>query len=676
MRKLRILIAAIVGASASIAIAQPPPAEAYGRLPAIGSAALSPDGTRVAVALGFEFQSAKPDSELTALRIINVDTGKVEHTLARPPGNSMRNVGWADDRRPFYILSESTSLTKEYSKQELTRIRNQRTEYARTYVLSLDTGKVTPLMQSSEFRNYGSLTNLYAPIEGDPGFGRMIAGGGYFGVGGGGRVSVFRVNLDNGSASVVASAEEHFAGFMLDERGDVVGRTEINQHRDRWRLYVYDGGKERLLLDQVSDMGEPLRLYGLLADGRIAAVDPHEEGSRDTLLAIDRKTGESISLYKTGGTDIFPIRDPWTHLVVGASWTEDLPQQHFFDKQLQDVHDAVASHFKDGYSVLESSSRDHKRFLVFGEHAGDAGAYYIYEPEADKFRSIGKVYPSLKSSEDLGDRRAIRFRARDGTSVPAYLTLPAGVEPKRLPLVLLVHGGPHARDTFVFDWWSSFLASRGYAVLQVNFRGSTGYGYDWFNAGRGNWGDGVMQTDVEDGADALVKNGTVDAARVCIMGASYGGYAALAGATLTPDRYACAVSVNGLSDPVQQLIDVTNYDRRSYNAEWWRRSMGDDVKHLRKVSPVEHVEDVRSPILVIHGNEDSVLAAGDSRAYSAKLQRAGKQVRYVELKGDDHWLSAASTRTLMLREIETFLAAQLGPKTDAAVASPATGSVK
>jgi dipeptidyl aminopeptidase/acylaminoacyl peptidase len=324
----------------------------------------------------------------------------------------------------------------------------------------------------------------------------------------------------------------------------------------------------------------------------------------------------------------------------------------------------VQAHFTDGYARVLSWSQDRTRFLVFGEHADDAGGYYVYDPAADKFRAIGKIYPALKSSEDLGDRRAIRFRARDGTSVPAYLTLPAGVEPKQLPLVLLVHGGPHARDTFVFDWWASFLASRGHAVLQVNFRGSTGYGYDWFNAGRGAWGTGVMQTDVEDGADALVKNGTVDATRVCIMGASYGGYAALAGATLTPERYACAVSVNGLSDPEQLLIDATKFNRNTMNAEWWRRSMGDDVKQLRKISPVENAERIRAPILLIHGEEDSVLPVEDSRAFNAKLLRLGKKVHYVELKGDDHWLSSASTRTLMLREIESFLGKHLVKKSD------------
>ena len=664
MRQLRILIAAIGCTSGAISVAAPPPAEAYGRLPAIGSAALSPDGKRLALALGFEYQAAKPDSELTALRIVNIDTGKIEHTLAPPPNNTMRDAGWADDRRPYYILSESTHLGNEYTKRELMRTRNPRVEFARAYVLSLEKGTTQPLMHSSEFRNYGSLANLFAPVEGDPGFGRMVAGGGRYGVTGGGRVSIFRVNLDNGDASLIETADELAAGFVLNERGEIVARMEIDQERDRWRLYVPEGGKQRVLLEKVSEQGEPLRAYGLLSDGRIAAVDPHDEGARDTLLAIDRKTGESTPIYKTDGSDVFPIRDPWTHQVVGAAWTNDLPKRHYFDKPLQDIQDAVSSHFTDGFANVVSWSRDRARLLVFGEHADDAGAYYVYEATSGKFRAIGKAYPSLKSTEDLGDRRAIKFKARDGTSVPAYLTLPAGVEPKSLPLVLLVHGGPHSRDSFTFDWWASFLASRGYAVLQVNFRGSTGYGYDWFNAGRGGWGTGVMQTDVEDGADALVKNGIVDASRICIMGASYGGYAALAGASLTPGRYVCAVSVNGLSDPVQRFIDATKFTTRSLNAEWWRRSMGDDVKQLRKVSPVELVEQVRSPILLIHGDEDSVLPVEESRAYHAKLLRAGKQVQYVELKGDDHWLSSASTRTLMLREIETFLARQLGAKAD------------
>jgi len=230
--------------------------------------------------------------------------------------------------------------------------------------------------------------------------------------------------------------------------------------------------------------------------------------------------------------------------------------------------------------------------------------------------------------------------------------------------VLLVHGGPHASDNFTYDWWSSFLASRGYAVLQANYRGSTGQGYDWFNAGRGRWGDGVMQTDVEDGMAALVKDGTVDASRVCIMGASYGGYAALAGATVTPDRYSCAVSINGVSDPERMLNDARGgqWGKRGMSAEWWGKSMGSDMAQLHSVSPLAQAAKVRMPILIMHGIDDSVVTVDQSRNMSSKLKRLGKNVRYVEVKGDDHWLSGASTRTQVLMEIEKFLAANLARK--------------
>ena len=159
----------------------------------------------------------------------------------------------------------------------------------------------------------------------------------------------------------------------------------------------------------------------------------------------------------------------------------------------------------------------------------------------------------------------------------------------------------------------AFLASRGYAVLQPNFRGSTGYGYEWFDAGRKGWGDGVMQTDVEDGAAALVKAGQVDAARICIMGGSYGGYAALAGATLTPERYACAVSVNGVSDPEDMLKDANRGGKTSMPAEWWSKSMGSDMDQLRKISPLRKADQVRIPILLLHGIEDSVVPVDQSR---------------------------------------------------------------
>jgi dipeptidyl aminopeptidase/acylaminoacyl peptidase len=669
MRIARLLTAAIAFVCAAAPAAETaslPPVEAYGRLPAISSVALSPDGKRVVLTIGYEYRSTAPDRELTSLSVIAIDTGKVEATLAPPPKNNLRGVGWADDQRPYYFISSTGRASDAWPASWPIMIKGPRVEWFRTGVLSLQTGASTLLMQDSGTRGNSALTSLQAPIEGDPGFGRMVAWGGLGTMNNMPKLSVWRVNLDNGNATAVENGNIKSRGFLIDETGATIARVDIDDDKNRWRLFNYENGKDRMILEQVSEMGRPLSMYGLFDDGRIAAVNPHKEGQRDTLLAIDRKTGVATPVegfQGSQGSDVSPIMDPWRHRVVGVRWTEDLPKQHFFDSGLATIATAVEGHFADGYVTLRSWSRDRTRVLLFGERANDAGAYYVYDTTTKKLRILGKTYPQLTSPEHLGDRQAIKYRARDGKQIPAYLTLPVGVEPRNLPMVLLVHGGPHARDDFTFDWWASFLASRGYAVLQPNYRGSTGYGYEWFDAGRKGWGDGVMQTDVEDGVTALVKNGFVDPKRVCIMGGSYGGYAALAGATLTPDLYACAVSVNGVSDPEDMLKDAQRAGRKSMIAEWWGSSMGgDDMDHLRKITPIRHADVVRIPTLLLHGLEDTVVPVDQSRSMNARLLRAKKNVRYVELRGDDHWLSSASTRTQVLQEIETFLATALKPQ--------------
>jgi dipeptidyl aminopeptidase/acylaminoacyl peptidase len=215
-----------------------------------------------------------------------------------------------------------------------------------------------------------------------------------------------------------------------------------------------------------------------------------------------------------------------------------------------------------------------------------------------------------------------------------------------------------------FDWWAAFLASRGYAVLQPNFRGSSGYGAAWEEAGRGQWGDGVMQTDVEDGVAALERAGIAAPGRACIVGASYGGYAALAGAALTPHRYRCAVSVAGVSDLGVMLAQTERQSggEDSLASDWWRASIGDrreDRDRIRSVSPALLADRVRIPVLLIHGTDDSVVPIDQSRRMLRALESLNKDVRFVELRGDDHWLSDAPTRIQMLREIESFLAGHL-----------------
>jgi dipeptidyl aminopeptidase/acylaminoacyl peptidase len=241
----------------------------------------------------------------------------------------------------------------------------------------------------------------------------------------------------------------------------------------------------------------------------------------------------------------------------------------------------------------------------------------------------------------------------------AYLTLPPGKEEKNLPLIVLPHGGPHSRDEPGFDWFSQALASRGYAVLQPQFRGSDGFGDDLLHAGFGEFGK-KMQTDLSDGVRTLATQGMIDAKRVCIVGASYGGYAALAGATIDTGVYRCAVSIAGLSDLRQQL----RYWEWSHNKvdargeRFWGRFLAvddpDDLK-LNDISPIKHVDKVTIPILLIHGKDDTVVPFAQSNDMADALKHAKKPYEFVTLKAEDHWLSKSETRLQMLQATVKFL---------------------
>jgi dipeptidyl aminopeptidase/acylaminoacyl peptidase len=238
------------------------------------------------------------------------------------------------------------------------------------------------------------------------------------------------------------------------------------------------------------------------------------------------------------------------------------------------------------------------------------------------------------------------------------VTLPKGRVAHGLPLVVLVHGGPESRDTARFDWWSQSLADQGYAVLRSNFRGSA-VSSRFTAAGFGEFGR-KMQTDLSDGVRYLVKEGIADPARVCIVGASYGGYAALAGVTLDAGVYRCAVSVAGISD-LKAFLRWVNEGRLARNnreQRYWDRFIGvsgpgDPL--LEKISPIRRVESVSVPVLLIHGKDDTVVPYDQSDDMYDALRHAGKTVEFVKLKHEDHWLSRGETRLQMLQATVAFL---------------------
>ncbi len=224
---------------------------------------------------------------------------------------------------------------------------------------------------------------------------------------------------------------------------------------------------------------------------------------------------------------------------------------------------------------------------------------------------------------------------------------------KGLPLVVLPHGGPHARDTMEFNYQAQFLANRGYGVFQPNFRGSTGYGQRFMEAGYGEWG-GKMQDDITDGVRYLIRQGIANPKRICIMGGSYGGYAALMGGIKTPDLYRCVISINGVTD----LGMLRTQTRRSTAEQFQRISLGkawDDRDEQKRRSPTDNARAFKAPVLLIHGKDDLVVEYDQAR----QMERANKKVTFVTLDGEDHYLSRGETRLAALTAVEKFLARHL-----------------
>ncbi|MGH6950233.1 MAG: alpha/beta hydrolase family protein [Vitreimonas sp.] len=653
MRLLILALSAISMCGAASAQTAPPPVEAFGRLPGVIDASISPDGAKLAL--------ARYDSGVSGVQIYDIERNQVVRMAAVDPESSLRGVGWADDSYATFRISRTFRPHQVLPGHLRFRGAPGRVDYYRTGVIQAASGE-SRLLSTNEAEPWADQNSqLIAPIEGDPGFGRMIGGPRDAASE---RDIVYRIDLRNGYARTVGvrGVNDDTVDYVLDEAGRVVTRTDVDRETNRWRLWVFDGEAPRLLLEDVSEFGVPIAVAGLLADGRLAAIEQDAAGEYYVINAIDRQSGARQTIFERPGFEIDRvIADPWTRRVVGAAWIEEERQQHFFDPDLQSIYERAKEAFGAGFVVLTSWSRDRSRAVLYAERGLDGGAYYLFTPAGPEIRRIAQLYPEL-SGAALGERLALTFRARDGERVPAYLTLPPGREARNLPLVALVHGGPASRDTFDFDYQAAFLASRGYAVLQVNFRGSSGYGSTWENAGRRQWG-GLMQTDVEDGVAALGRSGRIDPSRVCIVGASYGGYAALAGVSLTPDRYRCAISIAGVSD-LMEMIDAERAQtgRYSISTDYWRSSIGDrqeDRDRIRAVSPAFLADRVTAPVLLMHGTDDTVVPIDQSRRMERALTRAGKQVRFVELRGDDHYLSDAETRIATLREMEAFLAQHL-----------------
>ena len=600
------------------------PLEAYGKLPTIQAVSISPGGESLAMIVSDGEQRKVLVQDLQSGRAMTVPAGAIK----------VRAIDWAGPRHLIISASKTT---------ELFATGGYRVELMEAFDLNLDARKIHPLLGDVS----GALNAVIdrpevRVLDGKPVV--FLRGVSYRGW------TVFRVDLESERSRISESSDGPTEQVALGPDGHVLAMADYQSRQGRWTLKVKQssGWAESRSIDAPNDHPE---IAGLGRDGSSVLVAELRDGEF-VYREVSVPTGAWSEALPMSGS-AWPLFDPADRRLIGyVALNGDELHHEFFDPKDRAIWAAITKLYPGQIVHLVSWSADRTRTVVLVDSPSEGPAYALVDLGKHTATWLGGQYGALTAS-DIAPVRSIRFNARDGLELHGYLTLPRGVEAKGLPLVVLPHGGPAVRDAPGFDWWAQALASRGYAVLKVNFRGSGGLGWDFLKAGFGQWGR-KMQTDLSDGVRYLAVAGIVDPKRVCIVGASYGGYAALAGATLEPDVYRCAVSYAGMSD-MPRMVDWTGgYEGERYLLRFTgARSRNDDA--LSAISPALHADKVRIPILLMHGRDDTNVPLDQSYYMANALKRAGKPVEFQIFDGTDHGLSKGETRLQMLQATVAFL---------------------
>lgn len=617
---------------AKLANAAPLPIAVYSSLPDTSQVQLSPDGNALAMIKNL-------DGTLV-LMTYNLETGEKQYLLkADNIAVTLSWYAWANSD----VLLVSAAYTSRTMNTKYTETRLYK------YDLTTDEG-LTRLVKPKNLKkevNAQFQDNVISFLPEKPN--KILMAIAFEKVN---YPSVYEVDVRTKKRRRIKKFKSHTVDWFADQQGQIRIAYRQDETKIFYRLYDKNGEKKRDLWsyqifekDVVHILGfdlDPNILYiSALHQGRYAIFKINlldENLTRELILADDK--------YDVDGSLIY---SPKTGAVIGINHGSNDDNKTYWDDEYIALKKGLNKAVPEAKNTIISMSRDLTRYVLFSSSRKAPGSYYLGDRKEKNLSYFASLYPEINET-NYATKQLIHYKARDGLSIEAYLTKPLNTNKEtKLPAIILPHGGPMARDYGGFDYWAELFANRGYVVFQPNFRGSSGYGYDFEMASIEGWGK-AMQDDLQDAAKWLKAQNIIDEKKICIAGASYGGYAALMAAVKHGDYFQCAASFAGVSDV--ELI-VSNA-RRFTNKEVVKKQFGTDSDKLEAVSPVNFAKQINIPILLIHGTDDKVVPVAHSRDMAEELEDYDKEVRYVEIEGANHHLSVQDHRIKTLEEMLTF----------------------
>ena len=483
---------------------------------------------------------------------------------------------------------------------------------------------------------------------------------------------VYRVNVDTGKLALVAENPGNITAWKTDNQGRV--RAAVATDGVNSSLLYRETENDTFRTVETTNFRDTLKPLYFTFDDSLLYVASNLDRDKMAIYTYDPRTPKLLDLvFEHPEVDVSELHlSRHRRVITAATFLTDKRGFHFFDEEREQLQVRLEKELAGVEVVVASMSKDERRVLVRTYSDKTQGAYYYLNRDTDELAKLGEVSPWLDPAA-MADMQPIQYTSRDGLTIHGYLTLPRGVEPRILPVVIHPHGGPWYRDPWGFDPEVQFLANRGYAVLQMNFRGSTGYGKDFWTRGFRQWGREI-QDDVTDGAQWLVDPGIADPERIGIYGGSFGGYATLAGLTFTPDLYACGVDYVGVSNIFTWMKAFPPYWEPLIAKVW--EMVGDpesDPDFIRSISPYFHADRIRVPLLVAQGANDPRVTKVESDQIVEALRNRGIEVEYMVKEDEGHGFANEENRFDFYGAMEKFLGRHLGGSVMPEPPGPTTG---